>query len=164
MHKQTAKTASPKDIAQGLRNLSQFCSITDVYYSCQHQPVRMCADLRKACVQCEDLTSLSLAYIRMQQDGAGFLAIVFKACRKLRCLDMHKILVGDRRMQVIAPALGECTTLDTLNMTMCGLGGEGSRALAAMFQSSLTSLNLNHNHVRYRTRTLNARSASVQPC
>jgi hypothetical protein len=155
MHKQTANTASPKDIAQGLKNLGQFCSIAEVYYSCQHQPVRMCADLRKAFVQCEELTSLSLAYVKMQKDGASFLAVVVRACSKLRCLDISKILVGDRRMQqVLAPALGECTTLDTLNMTMCGLGGEGSRALAAIFQSSLTSLKLNHNHVRYRTRTL----------
>lgn len=163
-HVQTCETASAKSMARGLKNLGRFCSITELYMRRKDKSVTISPGLRTALVQCKELSRLCLPYANLRQKGAGFLADVVAACSKLRHLDISGSLLGDARMQRLAGALGKSTTLESLDLTFCSLGKENSRALAEMFQPSLTSLKLNHNHVRYPTQTLPAHARRRSGC
>jgi Ran GTPase-activating protein (RanGAP) involved in mRNA processing and transport len=143
-------------MAEGLMNLSQFCTITEFYYTPGSQSLHMPASLAKA-LKCQQLSVLCLASANMRNPATGHLATVVEACKKLQRLDISHTYLGDSLMKQLAPALGKCTTLQTLELTMCCLGRDGAHWLPGIFQPALKILNLSNNHVRTHT-------GAVMPC
>lgn len=147
---QTATTASGQCIAQGLKHLSRFSTITEFHYSAGSQSLHMPASLAKA-LQCQRLSVLCLASANMRNPATGHLASVVEACETLQHLDISRTLLGDALMLQLAPVLGKHRTLESLDLTMCWLGTDGAHWLSGIFQPALKILKLSNNNVRRHT-------------
>lgn len=141
------KTAPAKSIAQGLKDLSRFSTITEFHYTPGSQSLHMPASLAKA-LKCQQLSVLCLAFANMRNPATRHLASVVKACGTLQRLDISRTLLGDDLMKQLVPVLGKHATLESLDLTMCWLGKDGAHWLPGIFQPKLKILKLSNNNVR----------------